>query len=191
MTKSIENGNHHIEQLMRLGVELLNIPSTASSVLAALYKQRCNNEVPLSMKAISELTGLSVTTVSSLCTILESLGVLDRQSHFGSTGRGRRKILFSMRMGLNSFLSHSFRKHLKEIDRIYNEMKQANSRLKISTEEKIVRTKAISEAKQFLADYLKFAEEKGNSTLTGEHEGSYEGVGGELDQNLLDSTEEH
>ncbi|MFW9864046.1 MAG: hypothetical protein ACFFEX_17560 [Candidatus Thorarchaeota archaeon] len=160
MNQLNENRFHHVEQLMRLGAELIKLPSTASSVLSILYHQRCTGGEPLSMKTISTRSGLSVTTVSSLCTILESSGVLDKQAQFGKTGRGRKKLLFSMRMGLHEFLSYCVTRHLKEIERLHREMKNVEPFGTNSELNDMVVSKAQIETEQFLLEYSIFRGEK-------------------------------
>lgn len=163
MSKSIEKENHLVEQLLRNGTDLLKLPSTASSVLSVLYRQRCENGSPLSMKAISKETGLSITTISSLCTILESSGILDRQTQFGHSGRGRKKLLFSMRMNLHVFLSFCIRKHLNEIERISTEMKLRKLAPNRPTTELAFITRASAEAELFLSEHIHFLRESNSS----------------------------
>jgi hypothetical protein len=63
-----------------------------------------------------------MSTVSTICSQLESLGIIVRQASGRSEGRGRRKAVFTLRMGVHDLLKIGIRKNVDQVRRIMEDI---------------------------------------------------------------------
>ncbi|MFW9800623.1 MAG: MarR family transcriptional regulator [Candidatus Thorarchaeota archaeon] len=110
-----------INRILQVGVRWMGLQRTAATVLAALYFQDCKSESRLSAKEISNVTGLSSSTVSSICSQLASLGLIIKQTD-SQKGRGRRRSVFFLRGGLSDVLKLGIRRNLDQVRRILKDI---------------------------------------------------------------------
>jgi DNA-binding MarR family transcriptional regulator len=115
-----------LRRALLLSIQSLGIQQSATDILFTLYLEKHTNQSALPNKEIAEKTGLSLSSVSALCSRLESEGILIKQSDDSSTGRGRRKILYELNMGINEILTLGLRKYVQEAARICRDAKSQN-----------------------------------------------------------------
>ena len=126
MISSITSGNEeilHLDRLYQIAIQLIGLQRTAGIILAALYRESCEHDSGLSVSELSEVTGLSLSTVSTLCSQLDSLGITAKQSVDQENGRGRRKSIVKLRMGIDELLRVGLNRYLNEINKIMHDIK--------------------------------------------------------------------
>jgi len=111
-----------ITQILQIGAQWLGLQRTAGTVLTILY--RGESSQGLSVNEISLATELSLSTVSSVCSQLESLGILMRRSNSNQQGRGRRKAIFVMCVGIHDMLKMGIRRRMDQVGRISRDLDQ-------------------------------------------------------------------
>ncbi|MFW9806535.1 MAG: MarR family transcriptional regulator [Candidatus Thorarchaeota archaeon] len=104
-------------------IEYLGIQRSAIDILFVLYLEKLKNQPSLSISEIVQKSGLSLSSVSSLCSRLEAEGILTSRNDDSRAGRGRRKILYEFNMGLDELLKLGIRKYLREVGRICRDIK--------------------------------------------------------------------
>ena len=114
---------HQIGRILGVCVELLGLQRTAAKVLAVLYMENNDSSKSLSLGKISKMTHLSQSTVWSLCSQLERLGILERQLDNSQYSRGRRKIFYSLRVGIDGLLKHGIIRNLGHVRQILDDIK--------------------------------------------------------------------
>jgi DNA-binding transcriptional regulator GbsR (MarR family) len=111
-----------IDRLFQTAAQWIGLPRTAGTVLASLYTESSGSDNRLSVNDLCKKTGLSISTVSSICSHLETLGIIVRQSEDQQQGRGRRKSVISLRVGIDGLLRQGMTRYLEEITRILRDI---------------------------------------------------------------------
>ena len=111
-----------IRRILEIGVQWMGLQRTFGDVLSVLYIHECTNREHLSIKRLSELTRLSTSTISPICSQLESLGIIVGQSVAANQTRGRRKTVFSLRMGIQDLLHLGIRNYMNHVRRILGDI---------------------------------------------------------------------
>lgn len=150
--KEINNENQdQIRRILEVGAQWMGLQRTTGSVLSTLYIHECRNREHLSIKRMSELTGLSTSTISVICSQLETLGIIIGQSDGPNETRGRRKIVFSLRMGIQDLLHLGIRNYMNQVRRILRDIETIKDETDFKeSESQLPMTRAASEIAQFL-----------------------------------------
>ncbi|MHA1902854.1 MAG: MarR family transcriptional regulator [Candidatus Thorarchaeota archaeon] len=109
-------------RVLQAGVQSIGLPVSGGTVLAAIYFQQYRDGSLLSAKDISRITGLSQSSVSTLCSRLESQGVLACLTDDTHRRQGRRNLVYSLRLEIHEFLQLGIIKYLNEVRRILLDM---------------------------------------------------------------------
>ncbi len=86
-------------QLMRFfekQVEWLGLPRNTGPVLTVLYLARYKDDAKMSIDDIADATHYSRSNVSLVVSQLETLGLIYGETDLSQTGRGRRRVLYSV-----------------------------------------------------------------------------------------------
>ncbi|MHA1909789.1 MAG: winged helix-turn-helix transcriptional regulator [Candidatus Thorarchaeota archaeon] len=150
MARTPSEAYNHIDRLFQTISQWIGLQRTAGSILAALYADECEGKSRLSVSELSERTGLSLSTVSSICSQLETLGITMKQSDDSQNGRGRRKSVVSLRFGIDGLLRLGMTRHIDEVSRNLRDIELVLDRLGIEPSNSIQR--ALSELSLFLAE---------------------------------------
>ena len=113
---------HQIGRVLGVCVEWLGLPRTAAKVLVVLFMKRHDSSESLSLAKISKMTHLSPSTVSSLCSRLERLGVLELRLDDSLYSKGRRKTIFSLRVGIDGLLKQGIFRNIIHIRQILDDI---------------------------------------------------------------------
>ncbi len=116
--KSRKHLNTQISKVLQIGSEWLGLQRTAGNVLYILYRQGLFSADGLSAKELSEMTGLSQSTVSSVCSSLESLDIITRRTDNNQSHRGRKKSVYVMAMGLDDLLRKGIQRNLDQVNKV-------------------------------------------------------------------------
>jgi DNA-binding transcriptional regulator GbsR (MarR family) len=111
-----------IRRILEVGAQWMGLQRTSGVVLSTLYIYESTNREQLSVKRMSELTGLSISTISSICSQLESLGIIVGQSDGSSQLRGRRKTVFSLRVDIQQLLQLGIKNYMNHVQRILRDI---------------------------------------------------------------------
>ncbi|MFW9849584.1 MAG: MarR family transcriptional regulator [Candidatus Thorarchaeota archaeon] len=149
MTNLNNDSDIHIDRLFQTAAQWIGLQRTAGTILAALYSESSQDE-KLSVSDICDKTGLSISTVSSICSHLETLGIIVRQSEDQQQGRGRRKTVLSLRVGIDGLLRQGMNRYLEEISRILRDIESTMESSDFETGNSIQR--ALSEITLFLTE---------------------------------------
>ncbi|MFW9979721.1 MAG: hypothetical protein ACFFEJ_16680 [Candidatus Thorarchaeota archaeon] len=120
---SIKEELLYLDRLFQIAIQLVGLQRTAGIILAALYAESCENDSGFSVSELSEVTGLSLSTVSTLCSQLDSLGITAKQSVDQENGRGRRKSIVKLRLGIDELLRIGMKRYLSEINAVMHDIK--------------------------------------------------------------------
>lgn len=112
-----------LKRVLAVSVQYLGIQSSATDVLSILYLARLEDQTALPIKEIVRRTGLSLSSVSVLCSRLEAEGILHKHTDDSGMSRGRRRILYEFIMSMDELLVYVMRKYLQDIGRVYREIK--------------------------------------------------------------------
>ena len=112
-----------LRRVFALSIQYLGIQQSATDILAILYLEKHMNESALSIKEIMRRTGLSLSSVSVLCTRLDAEGILEKRTDDSGIGRGRRKILYEFNMNLDDLFTLVLGKYIQEASRICRDIK--------------------------------------------------------------------
>lgn len=150
MAKTPSEVYSHFDRLFQTAAQWIGLQRTAGSILAALYADECDGDSRLSVSELSERAGLSLSTVSSICSQLETLGITLKQSDDSQNGRGRRKSVVKLRLGIDGLLRLGMTRHLDEVSRNLRDMELVLEKLGVDPSNSIQR--ALSELTLFLAE---------------------------------------
>jgi DNA-binding transcriptional regulator GbsR (MarR family) len=112
------NINLQINKVLQIGTDLLGLQRTAVHILAVLYKKGLFSTSGLSVKDLAAESGLSHSTVSSICSNLESLDIIVKLANGGQRGKGRKSAMYSMTIGIDELLKRGMRKSFEKVDRV-------------------------------------------------------------------------
>jgi DNA-binding transcriptional regulator GbsR (MarR family) len=112
-----------LKRVLAVSVQYLGIQSSATDVLSILYLARLEDQTALPIKEIVRRTGLSLSSVSVLCSRLEAEGILHKHTDDSGASRGRRRILYEFIMSIDDLLVYVMRKYLQDIGRVHREIK--------------------------------------------------------------------
>ncbi len=110
---------------MQVAVQWIGLQRTNGTVISALYIQDCTSNPWLSIGDICAITGLSLSTVSTICSHLETHGIIVRQVDESKKKPGRRKTMLSLRLGVGELLSIGMKMNVGKIGRILEDIKLA------------------------------------------------------------------
>ncbi len=122
MEEIIDEAHDQIRRILEVAAQWIGLQRASGVVLSKLYIHECTNQEPLSVKRMSELTGFSISTISSICSQLTTMGIIVGQSDGSSQIRGRRKIVFSLRMGIQELLQLGIRNYMSHVGRILSDI---------------------------------------------------------------------
>ncbi|MCK5150267.1 MAG: MarR family transcriptional regulator [Candidatus Thorarchaeota archaeon] len=125
-----ERNEIQISRVLQVGAQWLGLQRTAGTIMAVLYRKESSEG--LSVKEISNASKLSPSTVSSVSSHLESLGILMRRTNAIQQRRGRRKSVFVMCVGIHDILKMGIKRKLEQINRISLAIDQTLDSLKHS-----------------------------------------------------------
>ena len=74
----------------------IGLSPNAGPVLAAFFLERHNSEEKISSDDICRITGYSRANAGLIVSQLEALGVIDGQRDYDQTGRGRKRVLYTI-----------------------------------------------------------------------------------------------
>jgi DNA-binding transcriptional regulator GbsR (MarR family) len=74
----------------------IGLSPNAGPVLAAFFLEQHNSEEKLSSDDICRITGYSRANAGLIVSQLEALGVIDGQRDYDQTGRGRKRVLYTI-----------------------------------------------------------------------------------------------
>jgi DNA-binding transcriptional regulator GbsR (MarR family) len=77
-------------------VEWLGLSRNAGSLLTVLYVEKYGDGRKLSLEELAEATSYSRSNVTLILSQLEALGIVEGETDLNQTGRGRRRILYSI-----------------------------------------------------------------------------------------------
>ena len=145
------NINTQINKVLQIGTEWLGLQRTASHLIGILYKKGLYSTSGLSIKNLVQESGLSQSTVSSICANLESLDIIVKRTNGGQQGRGRKSAQYSMAIGIDELLRRGLNTCLERVDRVSKNIDQilANISLHDNVTLALI-AKAADEINQFL-----------------------------------------
>jgi len=117
------NGYNQILHLFEKQVEWLGLSRNAGPILAAIYISKYRDGRKLNAEQIAKATNYSRSNVGLILSQLESLGLIYGDMDLSQTGRGRRRILYSVEKG-SSLASLSIK---KTIDRLEESMREIDT----------------------------------------------------------------
>ncbi|MBN2230039.1 MAG: hypothetical protein JW779_10675 [Candidatus Thorarchaeota archaeon] len=85
-----------ITRLFEKVARWIGLSSNAGPVLAALFIEQHNSGDRLSSDDICKMTGYSRANAGLIMSQLEALGVVDGQRDYDQTGRGRKRVLYTI-----------------------------------------------------------------------------------------------
>ena len=153
MIQTVNDVNYQINRILRVIVEWLGLQGTAVKVLTIWYGERYDANISLSIDDISRISRLSQTTVSSICSQLESFGILEKRQDDSQKTKGRRRIIFCLRLGLGDLLKLGLSKNINRLFDILSDIQQM--KLKIDTMDK----EDTEKVKQVLKEVSRFLTE--------------------------------
>ncbi|MFW9787741.1 MAG: MarR family transcriptional regulator [Candidatus Thorarchaeota archaeon] len=112
-----------VKRALGVSIEHLGIQRSATDILFILYIEKHETQSALSIRDIVRKSGLSLSSVSVLCSRLEALGILNRRSDDSSSGRGRRRILYELSMSIDELMTLGISKYIQEVGRICRDIK--------------------------------------------------------------------
>lgn len=104
-----------LRRLLTDSARILGIPASAGAILATLYFHGTQNNQPVSTEDINIITGLSRSSISLICMRLESIGIISKALDGLSKRQGRRRISYSLRVGLDEILRLGIQKYVVSI----------------------------------------------------------------------------
>lgn len=132
-----------IVRLFEKQVEWLGLSRNAGPILAAIYISKYRDERKLNAEQIADATNYSRSNVGLVLSQLEALGLIYGEMDFSQTGRGRRRILYSVEEG-SSLASLSIK---KTIDRLEESIREIDTLLVILNPETPEMPKMLSKFK--------------------------------------------
>ncbi len=148
-----DEAQNQIRRILEVGAQWMGLQRTSGAVLATLYVHEYINQEHLSIKSISEHTGLSTSTISPITSQLESLGIIVGQSDVANQTRGRRKTVFSLRMGIQDLLHLGIRNYMNHVRRILGDIETIKNETGFKeSESHITMNRVVSEITQFLSE---------------------------------------
>jgi DNA-binding transcriptional regulator GbsR (MarR family) len=146
------NINTQINKVLQIGTEWLGLQRTSSHVLGILYKKGLYSTAGLSIKSLVQESGLSQSTVSSICSNLESLDIIVKRTNGGQLGRGRKSAQYSMAIGIDELLRRGLNKCLERVDRVSKNIDQILTNISLHDNVTLALiAKAADEINQFLS----------------------------------------
>jgi DNA-binding transcriptional regulator GbsR (MarR family) len=122
MTRFLDDVNYQINRILRVCVEWLGLQRTAVQVLTTFYSDRSKANKDLTIIEISRITTLSQSTVSSICSQLESLSILEKRLDGTQKTTGRRRIIFCLRLDLGDLLKLGLSKNIRRVHSILDDI---------------------------------------------------------------------
>ncbi len=96
----------------------LGLPRNTGPVLASLYVAKYESNERLSVDDICEFTNYSRSNVGLIISQLEALGLVYGAADYKQTGRGRRRILYSIDEEASSLISIGVKKMVDQLKEI-------------------------------------------------------------------------
>lgn len=151
------NVNQQINKVLQIGVDWLGLQRTAVHILAVLYRKGLFSTSGLSVKEIAAESGLSQSTVSSICSSLESFDIIVKLTNGGQRGKGRKSSMYSMTIGLDELLKRGMRKSFERVDRVSRTIDQMLADINIQDSSTLTLiAKAADEINIFLSNSSEF-----------------------------------
>ncbi len=122
MSESLE-GYDHLVRFFEKQADWLGLPRNTGPVLASLYVAKYESDKKLSVDEICDFTHYSRSNVGLILSQLEALGLATGGADFQQSGRGRRRVLFTIDDSGSSLLSLGIR---KMVDRLEDLVSQIN-----------------------------------------------------------------
>lgn len=123
MNEVNEEIEYQISRVLGVCVEWLGLQRSAANILAALYVLKNSSGKSLSMDELCKVSNLSHSTVSSICSQLESLDLVERQLDGTPNARGRRRLVFSLRVGIDGLLKVGCKRNINNVLRILGDIR--------------------------------------------------------------------
>jgi DNA-binding transcriptional regulator GbsR (MarR family) len=98
--------------------EWLGLPRNTGPVLASLYLAKYESERKLAVEEICKSTNYSRSNVGLILSQLEALGLVYGEADFQQTGRGRRRILYSVDEEASSLMTLGIRKMIDRLEEL-------------------------------------------------------------------------
>ncbi|MHA2027074.1 MAG: hypothetical protein ACXACG_00320 [Candidatus Thorarchaeota archaeon] len=117
-----DEAQDQIRRILELGAQWIGLQRTSGVILSILYIHECTDREQLSIRRMSELTGLSASTISTICSQLEAFGIIVGQSGKSNQTRGRRKTVFSLRIGIHDLLHLGIKNYMNHVRRILGDI---------------------------------------------------------------------
>jgi DNA-binding transcriptional regulator GbsR (MarR family) len=114
-------GYQPIVRLFEKQVEWLGLSRNAGPILAAIFISNYRDGRKLNAEQIAEATSYSRSNVGLIISQLEALGIIYGEIDFSQTGRGRRRILYSVEKG-SSLASLAIRKTADRLEESIREI---------------------------------------------------------------------
>ncbi len=119
-----------ITRLFEKVAKWIGLSTNAGPVLAALFMDKYNTSNRISSDEICTITGYSRANAGLIISQLEALGVIEGQRDYDQTGRGRKRVLYSIdgdfadlfNLGVKSMLDRlsAIMKDITTIEKIMN-----------------------------------------------------------------------
>lgn len=93
--------NDQMVRLFEKVAKWIGLSSNAGPVLAALFMEKYRTGGRLSSEEICECTGYSRANAGLIISQLEGLGIVDGQRDYDQTGRGRKRVLYTIPGGFS------------------------------------------------------------------------------------------
>ncbi len=149
--------NPPIRRALEVCAQIMGIQRSAANILGVLYSERNQSQRMLSTREISTMTGLSASSVSILCSQLESMGILARHSDNSGASRGRRRSLYALEVGIDEMFSFGIRKQIQDVRRVYRELRVHRKSVLASSENySKVLNRAEVEVASFLSEHAQW-----------------------------------
>lgn len=153
MIQTINDVNYQIHRILRVCVEWLGLQGTTVKVLTTFYSERFDANNSLSINNLSRITQLSQSTVSSICSQLELLGILEKRLDDTQKTKGRRRIIFCLRLGLGDLLKLGLSKNIRLVHSILSDIQQVRTMTETTDLENEVKVdQVLKEVSRFLTE---------------------------------------
>ncbi len=108
----------HLVRFFEKLVEWLGIPRNAGPILTALYVSKYKRDEKMSADDLVETTRYSRSNIGLIVSQLEAIGLIISEVDYGQTGRGRRRILYTVDEKVNSLISMIVKKTMSMLEEI-------------------------------------------------------------------------
>jgi DNA-binding transcriptional regulator GbsR (MarR family) len=123
MAKITLKGFNQLIRFFEKQVEWLGLSRNTGPVLAVLYLSKYKDKTKLSAEEISEATSYSRSNIGLILSQLEALGLVYGEIDYDQTGRGRRRILYTIEEGVKSLLALGIKMNIDKLEESLRDMK--------------------------------------------------------------------